>query len=124
MTTLKRNETTFYYCLYQGKEPLYDADSNATGEYGITYSTATPMKANISQATGNTNTEQYGNALDYDKSIVTCDMKCPINENSVLFIDKTPEYDNDGNPLYDYIVKKVAKSLNSISIAVKKVSQS
>lgn len=124
MNTLKRNETEFYYCLYQGKTAIVDEDLNATGEYGISYSDPVPMKANISQATGNTNLEQFGNSLDYDKSIVTCDMTCPIDENSVLFVDKEPTFDTDGNPLYDYIVKKVAKSLNSISIAVKKVSQS
>lgn len=123
MTTLKRNEKPFHYCLYLGRTELYDENNNATGEYAITYADAVMMKANISQATGNTNAEQFGNSVDYDKSIVTCDMSCPIDENTVLFIDKEPEYDKDGIPLFDYIVKKVAKSLNSISIAVKKVSQ-
>lgn len=124
MTTLKRNETPFYYCLYLGKTEIVDSENNATGEFSIAYADAKLMKANISQATGNTSAEQYGNAVDYDKSIVTADMNCPIDENTVLFIDKEPEYDDDGIPLFDYIVKKVAKSLNSISIAVKKVSQS
>lgn len=124
MTTLKRNETPFYYCLYDGKTEIVDDDLNATGEYTVTYKDAVKMKANISQATGNISLEQFGNSVDYDKSIVTCDMKCPIDENTVLFIDKAPEYDDDGNPLFDYIVKKVAKSLNSISIAVKRVNVS
>ena len=56
--------------------------------------------------------------------IVTDDLSCPIDENTVLFIDKEPEYDDNGNPLYDYIVKRVAKSLNSISYAVSKVTVS
>jgi hypothetical protein len=57
----------------------------------------------------------------------------------VLFIDKEPEYkEADYNeataitfvestvqvPVYDYIVRRVAKSLNSISIAVSKVKVS
>ena len=50
-------------------------------------------------------------------------MDCPIAEDTVLFVDKNPEY-KDGKPLYDYIVKRVAKSLNSISIAISKVNVS
>ena len=68
--------------------------------------------------------EQFGNFISYDKVIVTDDLTCPIDENTVLFIDKSPEYDDDGNPLYDYIVKRVARSLNSISYAVSKVTVS
>lgn len=124
MTTLKRNETPFYYCLYKDKTEIIDDDGNATGEYTVVYEDAVKMSANISAATGNITLEQFGNSVDYDKSIVTADMKCPIDENTVLFIDKQPEYDDDGNPLFDYIVKKVAKSLNSISIAVKRVNVS
>lgn len=36
--------------------------------------------------------------------IVTDDLSCPIDENTVLFIDKEPQYDEDGKPLYDYMV--------------------
>ena len=42
----------------------------------------------------------------------------------MLFIDKKPQYDEDGKPLYDYQVRRVAKSLNSISYAVSKVTVS
>ena len=50
-------------------------------------------------------------------------MSCPISEDTVLFVDKEPEYDGE-KPLYDYVVKRVAKSLNSISIAISKVNVS
>ena len=39
----------------------------------------------------------------------------------LLFIDKTPTNGADG---YDYIVRRVAKSLNSIAIAIRKVDVS
>ena len=67
--------------------------------------------------------EQFGQFVSYDKVIVTDDMDCPIAEDTVLFVDKNPEY-KDEKPLYDYIVKRVAKSLNSISIAISKVNVS
>ena len=124
MQILNRNKSAFYYSLYQGKAEIYDDNGYPTGEYGVSYADPVKMLANVSQATGNTNLEQFGNSLDYDKVIVTADMNCPIDENTILFIDKAPTLDDDNNYIfdYDYVVKKVAKSINSISIAVKKVS--
>lgn len=121
MRCLKRNQKPFYYCLYDDAEEIEDEYGNATGQYRVIYDAAVQMYANISQATGQSNIEQFGNLENYDKVIVTCDMDCPIDENTVLFIDKEPEYSLDGNPMFDYIVRRVAKSLNSISIAVRKV---
>ena len=43
---------------------------------------------------------------------------------NVLFIDKSPEYDDNNNPLYDYKVRRVARSLNYTSVAVAKVDVS
>ena len=55
----------------------------------------------------------------------------PIDEYSILWIDCVPELDSEGklalnehNEMitpHDYVVKKVAKSLNNVSIAVSKV---
>ena len=146
MTNLKRNLRAFYYCLYSDSTPILDENGNETGENIVTYSAPVQMLASISPATGQSNTEQFGNLDNYDKVIVTTDMNCPIDENSVLFIDKVPDgtqvtthtvtgsnalYGSDlivsdsvEVPKYDYIVRRVAKSLNVISIAVRKVNVS
>lgn len=139
MNTLKRNRQPFYYCLYSGTTTMYDDYGNETGESIVTYAAPVLMEANISQATGRSTTEQFGNLENYDKVIVTCDLNCPIDENSVLFIGKEPEFTEIVNhiptattttdetvlvPLYNYTVGRVAKSLNSISIAVRKVEVS
>lgn len=124
MRILERNKSTFYYLLYTGKTPVLDEDENETGEYDVGYGEPVEMRANVSAATGQSQVEQFGNLENYDKVIVTDDMTCPINENTVLFIDKEPSYDALGKPQYDYTVKRVAKSLNSISIAVSKVKVS
>ena len=145
MRDLKRNQTEFWYCLLipNTQEAIVDEYGNETGELIPSYKKAISMRANISPATGQNQVEQFGNLDSYDKVIVTCDMKCPIDENSVLFIDKRPEYTEvqtheivEGQalyaddeivektyelPKYNYIVKRVAKSLNGISIAVRKV---
>lgn len=139
MTSLKRNKQTFYYCLLDEKIPIVDEYGNETSEYILTYHEPIAMTANISPATGYSQTEQFGNLDNYDKVIVTTDMDCPIDENSVLFIEKEVEYTDvettvmgDGEvenitvqaPVYDYVVRRVAKSLNAISIAVRKVDVS
>ena len=94
MRDLKRNQTEFWYCLLipNTQEAIVDEYGNETGELIPSYKKAISMRANISPATGQNQVEQFGNLDSYDKVIVTCDMKCPIDENSVLFIDKRPEY--------------------------------
>lgn len=124
MRCMERNKRTFWYCLYDHKEPIIDEDGNETGEEQIVYKPAQSLRANISAASGSSQVEQFGNLAGYDKVIVTDDTSCPIDENTVLFIDKAPAHDEDGKPLYDYMVKRVARSLNSVSIAVTKVSVS
>ena len=145
MRDLKRNQTEFWYCLLipDTQEAVVDENGNETGELIPSYKKAISMRANISPATGQNQVEQFGNLDSYDKVIVTCDMSCPIDENTVLFIDKRPEYTEvqtheiiEGQalhaddevvektyelPMYNYIVKRVAKSLYGISIAVRKV---
>lgn len=124
MKAMERNKRTFWYCLYDRKEPIIDEDGNETGEEQIVYKPVQSLRANISAASGSSQVEQFGNLAGYDKVIVLDDTSCLIDENTVLFIDKEPEYDDDGKPLYDYMVKRVAKSLNSVSIAATKVSVS
>ena len=146
MKCLHRNKRPFYYCLYKGEIEILDEYGNLSGEKIVTYEDGVMEMANISTATGQSNTEQFGNLENYDKVIVIDDLDCPIDENSVLFIDKEPEFtEAETNeviesdtlfgedsyvshsykiPVYDYIVRRVAKSLNSISIAVSKVKVS
>ena len=140
-----RNDTTFWYCLLDPtiEHAVIDEYGNETGEIIPHYEEAVETFANISPASGMAQTEQFGSLDSYDKVIVTHDMTCPIDEHSVLFIEKEPEYTEivtheiiEGNALYaddeivevtynqpknDYIVKRVARSLNYIAIAVRKV---
>lgn len=121
MKCLTRNKTKFHYSLLTDTEEILDEYGNESGESRLVYGEPVSAYANISPAKGTAQNEQFGNDLKYDKVIVTDDINCPIGEDSILFIDKTPECDDDGNYLYDYIVKGIAKSLNSVSIAVEKV---
>lgn len=118
-----RNDRPFWYCLYGDTETVEDEYGNEIGSR-VTYAEPVKMYANISPATGYAQTEQFGNLDNYDKVIVTGDMDCPIDENSVLFIDKEPEYNLDGDPMPDFIVRRRAPSLHHIAFAVRKVNVS
>lgn len=129
MRILQRSLQTLYYRLLQsGITPITTVDEWGnvleSGENSVSYGPPVEMQANISPATGASVTEQFGNLDNYDKVIVTADMTCPIDENSVLYIDTTPKKTDDVWSAHDYIVRRVARSINSISIAVRKVDVS
>lgn len=125
MRLVKRNLKTVYYQLYEGKVPVVDEDGNETGDLELSYTDPVAMKVNISPAKGNAQSMIFGTDLSYDKVMVTDDMSCPIDENSVLFVDRVPEQE-DGELLntYDYVVKQVARSLTHVSYAISRVEVS
>lgn len=134
MRCMNRNKVKFFYSLYEGREPITDEYGNVTGEYDVKYGNPTEGYANISAAKGETQTRQFGESETYDKVIVMDNEAPPIDEYSVLWVDTVPQLnedgslavDEEGNVLtpHDYIVKKVAKSLNNVSIAISKVNVS
>lgn len=134
MVCMNRNKLTFFYALYESKEQATDEYGNPTGGVNITHGNPQEFKANISAAKGETQTRQFGESENYDKVIVMDGAAPPIDEYSILWIDTVPQLDENGalalneedeaiTP-HDYIVKKVARSLNSVSIAISKVNVS
>lgn len=125
MRCMKRNQTGFYYALYLGKTELTDDYGNPSGEYEITRGNPVPVQGNISAARGEITTRQFGEDATYDKVIVLDNPDTPIDEYTVLWIDTLPVIVNGATTTpYDYVVKKVARSINSVSIAVSRVSVS
>lgn len=124
MKVMDRNKQTFYYALYLDRVPELDVNGKKTSERMSRYREVVLAKASVSPATGYTQTELFGTVEQYDKVIITDDLNCPITENTVLFLDKQPDYDDQGIPRYDYVVRRVAKSLNLIAYAVSKVKTS
>lgn len=124
MRTLARNKICIFYANYLTKNPIKDEYGNLTGEYDIVYDNPVEIKANVSAARGESTTRQFGEDEGYDRVIVLDDPKVPIDVSTVLWIDTLPEIKVDGrtDTPYDYIVKQVAPSLNSVSIAVSKVN--
>ena len=132
MRLMTSNKRTFYYALYDTKEPILDEYGNNTGQYTVKYHNPKKILANISAAKGETSTRQFGDSEEYDRVIALEDPNTPINEYAVLWIDSVPQTDRSGTLAtdddgailtpWDYVVRKVARGLHSTSLAVSKVN--
>lgn len=148
MRTLRKAQQKLYYCLLdpENEITIYDEYGNETSETIKMYAAPAEMWANVSPAAGTAEADVFGNLPNYDKVLVTDWIDCPIDEDSVLFIDKEPEFTEGQTmsvtesqtllgddtvetvtyqiPKHDYIVRRVAKSMNYVAIAVQKVTVS
>lgn len=131
MRCLSRNKTPFYFARLEGQTEIVDEYGNATGQYEISYLPPSKTYGNISAARGEMQSRQFGESETYDKVIVLDNPHVAFDEYSILWVDYLPELAKDGSLVrddngevvtpHDYIVKKVARSLNSVSIAISKV---
>lgn len=124
MRCLNRNKVPFWYALYVTEKPLYDEDGFKTSESEIIYSNPVAEKGNVRANTGAAAVRAFGLDLNYDRVIELDNPSHPIKETSVLWIDTPPVLNEDGttDTPFDYVVKKIAPSLNSLLIAVSKVN--
>ncbi len=124
MRCLWRNRVRIFYANYIDREPVKDGYGNLTGEYKLRYGNPQEAEGNVSAARGEVTTRQFGDDESYDRVIVMDDPKIPIEKSSILWIETMPVIKSDGttDTPHDYIVKQVAPSLNSVSIAVSKVN--
>lgn len=123
MRCMVRNKSKFYYASYIGETEIIDEYGYGYGEYEISYGKPIKSTGNISAAQGEMQSRQFGESENYDKVIVLDDINAPLDEHSILWVDTLPHLNEDGttDTPHDYIVKKVAKSLNGVSIAIRKV---
>ena len=128
MRTLERNKRKFYYATYSDTtEFRKDEYGNyLTGEHVVTRTNPVLCFGNISGASGDILTRQFGESVEYDKIIVLDNPEIPIDEYSVLWVDVDPNLDSSGETsvLHDYEVLKVSRTINSVAIAIHKVSLS
>jgi len=125
MRSLERNKQKIYYSLYSGKTPVLDEYGNQTGEYELTYATPVEYMINVSAARGTADVEQFGINTNYTKTMVTNDLSCPIDETTRLWINRVPS-ETVGEVVttypHNYVVVSVAKSINSVTYAIREVS--
>lgn len=119
MRDLKRNQTVIYYRMYKDNTEILDEYGNFTGQFKPRYGKLKAIAVSVSANKGNADSQQFGSLLDYDRVLLTANLDCEIDENTVLWIDGA-----DTEKPHNYIVKRVARSLNQVQIAVKRVTVS
>ena len=110
-----------------GKTSLLDANGYRTGEDKINYSEPVMIMANVApaasrtlSATGRATREMYGVNLNCDNTIIT-EIDDGFDLLTVWYIDKEPTKVGEDWDGYDYLTTKVDRSLNHLSIDVKRV---
>lgn len=123
MRCLNKNKRKFYYAAYSEAKEIFDENGFFTGEAYAEHSKPIKAYANISAAQGNVKIRQFGAELSYDRVIVMDAPDVKIDEYSAVWIDEMPILNKDGttDTPPDYVVNGIARSLNLVSIAVKKV---
>lgn len=125
MRTLERNKQIFYYANIDSTAQATDEYGNETGETNITYTAPVDFMANISAARGTADLDAFGINANYTKQIVTDNLTIPVDKSTILWIGIEPDENGEaGTVKHNYVVVAVAKSLNSVTIAVKEVSVS
>lgn len=134
MRGANRNKQVFWYALYDQTSEGTDEWGNIIKQYAAH---GDPVKAsgNISSAKGEVVSRQFGDDDLYDRVIGPLPIDTPIDEYAVLWIDVTPELDENGHlarnqkgvPItpHNYIVRKKASSLpkfGGVVLAVDKVT--
>lgn len=115
MQLLKRNQQLIQYMNYSGSmSAITDSEGNYTGEYTETYTALKSVMGYVTPSKGEATEEMFGKDLDYDK-ILYVDKSCDMDEFSLLWVNTNSSAAND------YIVSKIAESLNHKAIAIKKV---
>lgn len=125
MRSLVRNKQKIYYALQTGENPIRDEYGNLTGEYELSYTAPTEYRINVSAARGTSDLEQFGINENYSKTMVTNDMTCPITETTRLWVGISPTATVDDAEVtqpHNYVVTAVARSINSITYAIREVS--
>lgn len=124
MQSLSANKRKLYYALFVSSTDKVDSQGYKTGGKEKTYTEPVELWANVSAARGTAETEQFGINDNYDRTITTTDLTLPIQEDTILWIGIEP-LDGQSHPVpHNYKVVRVARSVNSITYAIRKVSVS
>lgn len=137
---LNKNKQKMHYTLLLGKKPVYETNEDGsikyleidgemvpveTGETELDYSSPIPFTGNFNIVGGNANAETIGiNVGEYESVLVMEKGAIPITEKSLIWHESKPKYDFNGSVVQstaDYVVIKVAPSINVDRYVLKKV---
>lgn len=122
MRLMQRNKQTFWYQTYQGEKAILDDDGLDTGKTESSYGDPVQCAGVISVASGWSEQQVFGNVEAYDRVITLEGHSVPINEVSRIYIKEPEIKDGAVTSQPDFIVRRVADSLNFRFIAIGKVA--
>ena len=111
MKCLRRNTGIYYYATYTGKTEAKDENGYYTGESAIQYSDVKRVRGVLSAVSGTATVEMFGPFKNYDAVLVTDDISCDMDENSVLYTDAD-------KTAVKGIVRRVSRTPNTILYAI------
>lgn len=117
MRSLERNKRPLYYSNPTGeKEPILDDDGYETGDEREVFTDPVLLPINVSAASGAAAAEAFGAFTDYSRTLSTCDLDCPFKVGTRIWFNIHPP-----DP-HNYIVTRVADSVNCMLYALKEVT--
>ena len=119
MQNLARNMSTVWFQVYQGQTEIIDENGNKPGSFTDTYGPLQSAQLMVAPNKGDATLEVFGTLLDYDRALTTADTSCPIDEQTILWLDGA----STAGP-YTHYVKKRAPWKNSLVFAAKQVEVS
>ena len=119
MHVLGRNEQAVWYSNPTGVDSPILIDGRETGEYQKAYGTPTKIRASFAISSGANNLgsqgmaelQKYGITTAYTHRMVTHDLKCPVNEESLIWYGIEPGTTYDAVP-HNFKVVRNSRSLN------------
>lgn len=125
MVSLASNRQKIYYAEYTGMTDIVDSQGYKTGEKEKHYTAPQPFLIYVAPSRGDTVNMPFGLYHEYTNVMSTCDLTCPIQEDSILWIGIDP-FDEQGNVVRDhnYTVTRRAQGLNTILFAIKRTEGS
>ena len=119
MLNLAQNQSEVFYRLYVGQAQGQDADGYYRGTPAVEYGELQSARLCVSAGQGSTGYYAFGTLEGYDRTMTTADISCPIDEQSILWLDGA-----DTSGPHNYVVTRKAAWKNSVLYAVKQVTVS
>lgn len=116
MFSLARNTFDVHFKLYLGQSEIIDEYGNVTGSFEPKYSEMQTMRLSVSPNKGTAESDMFGTLEEYDRTMTTSDLTCPIDEGSVLWLDG-----QSVDAQHNYVVQRRAPWKNTIAYAIKRV---
>lgn len=116
MRNLQRNQRKLHYAVPVGTESILDDYGNDTLELRTIYSDPVALSANVSANVGQEAMNVFGTLTGYQRTITYCSKDCPLVEGCIVW------FGVDSSEPHNYIVIKVADSINGFLIALREVA--